>query len=79
MNLGLRVYVVDDFHDEIRPHLALRHGQRSDGNSVDVIFWDPLSSQGIQYALPFRKTLVVIRPTLVFVDPLRAAMLQRVA
>ena len=76
MNIGLRVYVVDEFEDELRPHTALCHSQVSDGQPVDLLLWDPLGARGIQYALPYRKTIVVIRPTLVFVTPVRAAMLR---
>lgn len=74
----LRVYVIDEPAPEPRAHLALRHGKLSDGGIIRTYIFDPLGGNGLSFDLLPRKTLVVLKPTQVFVDPLRAAMLEHV-
>lgn len=74
----LRVYTIDETAPEPRSHTAFRHGRLSDGNPINMYIWDPLGGNGISFDLRPRKIIVVLKPTKIFVDPLRSAMLERV-
>lgn len=78
MEPTLRTYVTEQLIEEPRPYLAMKHGSLSDGKPIAVLLFDPLSGSSLQANLQHRQTLVVLKPTQLFVDPLRNSMLQRV-
>ena len=78
MEATLTTYVTEQLIEESRPYLAVKHGSLSDGKGIDVLLLDPFTQKTLQASLQHRQILVVLKPTLLFVDPLRSPMLERV-